>query len=187
MTRYRILTVLLGVSTLALVACADDVTSRTALAQAKYWERSDATSSVYLEGPKAQQMLQRDIARCVTDIRELERLGMIRHATPADPEPSGGVPDLSTPEGALEQYETPRRDHYLYSEYYDYHDFETCMKAKGWERVQYLPYDRAVQSRSDYLETITRQQYRTKNVMPEPKKTETVNTQASGEYNGLNN
>ncbi len=187
MTAHRIVTVLLGVSVLALGACSDSVLPRTNLAGAKYWERSDASSSVYLEGPKAQQMLQRDISRCVTEIRELERLGSIRHAMPADPEPSGGVPDLRSPEGALEQYETPRRQGYLYSEYYGYHDFETCMQSKGWERVQYLPYDRAEQSRKDYVETITRQQYRTKNTLPEPKTTDNVKTQTSGEYNGLNN
>jgi hypothetical protein len=105
MIKHRIFTVLLGVSVLALGACSDSVLPRTNLAGAKYWERSDASSSVYLEGPKAQQMLQRDIARCVTEIRELERLGSIRHAMPADPEPSGGVPDLRSPEGALAQYE----------------------------------------------------------------------------------
>jgi hypothetical protein len=152
---------LAGIALVSLGACTDSVASRTNLANAQYWERSNASSAIYLNGPKAQQMLQRDIAHCVTDVRELERLGSIRPSVPGDVhKPNLIVPDPRAPEGALELEQTPRRDHYLYAEYYDYHDFESCMNNKGWTRLQYLPYDRADQSCLDYLEAISGQQVR---------------------------
>jgi hypothetical protein len=161
MTKNTFRFALAGIALVSLGACTDTVAGRTNLANAQYWERSNATSAIYLTGPKAQQMLQRDIAQCVTDVRELTRLGSVKPAVPGDvKKPNLVVPDPRQPEGALELEETPRRDGYLYSEYYDYHDFESCMNHKGWTRVQYLPYDRADQSRLDYLEAISGQQVR---------------------------
>ncbi len=145
---------------------------RSNLSRAQYWQRSDASSAVYLEGPKAQQMLQRDIAHCVTDVRELERLGVMRGGrVPADRYAGGEVVNPVSPEGALELYQTPKRNGSLHAEYYDYEDFETCMAAKGWERTQYLPYDQAERSRKDYVETIIGQQYGSRTGENKPKKT----------------
>ena len=45
------------------------------LEDAQYWQRKNATSALYLRGPKAQQTLHKDIADCITEIDELERLG----------------------------------------------------------------------------------------------------------------
>jgi hypothetical protein len=151
---------LLGAALISITGC-DSVLKRSDLVNAQYWQRSNASSAIYLEGPKLQQMLQRDVAQCVTDVRELERLGAVHAAIPGEVEqPNLIVPDPNQPKGALELAETPRRDHYLYDEYYNYHDFETCMISKGWERTQYLPYDRANSARDQYIEAITGQHMR---------------------------
>lgn len=127
-----------------------------------YWQRASVTEAAYMEGPKSQQMLNRDISRCVVEIRELERLGAIRVATPGDTARNGQAPDPGTPAGSLAQWDTPERDGYLRAEHLDYHDFETCMIAKGWERVEHVPYDVAERARETYVETIMDQEYRTR-------------------------
>ena len=48
----------------------------------QYWQRVHTSSALYLRGPKAQQMLNRNIARCVVELRELERLGAVKNAIP---------------------------------------------------------------------------------------------------------
>ena len=39
----------------------------------QFWQRVSVSEAVYQQGPKAQQMLNRDISRCVVELRELER------------------------------------------------------------------------------------------------------------------
>lgn len=173
MSRYSFL--LMGVTaTLALTACATEKTTHEDLRdRGHYWQRSSASSALYLRGPKAQQMLHRDISRCVVEIRELERLGSIRHHLPAETE-NGKVKDGKTPEGELARYETPEKDGYLYAEHLDYHDLESCMITKGWERVEHVPYDVGAESREVYIETIIGERYQSKygnkqkNLMAEP-------------------
>lgn len=75
-------------------------------------------------------MLSRDIARCVVELRELERLGAVRDAIP---EYVDGVV-LSESEARLAGWDTPERDK-TFAEHSDYIDFEGCMIAKGWERL----------------------------------------------------
>lgn len=113
----------------------------------QYWQRISTSSSIYMRGPKAQQMLHRDIARCVVELRELERLGVVKNAIPTYAE--GLV--LSEDEQKLAGWDTPARDEHLFAEQSDYHDFEGCMLAKGWERIKFVPYDVAYQSREDYI------------------------------------
>ncbi len=162
----------LGAAALIVLLAGCSAMPRSNLSRAQYWQRSDATSSIYLQGPKAQQMLQRDISRCVTDVREMDRLGVMKGGVlPADRYASGEVVNPVSPEGAIELYQTPKRDRYMRSEYYDYEDFETCMLAKGWERTQYLPYDQAERSRKEYVETIIGQQYGSRTGENKPKKT----------------
>lgn len=136
-------------SLLALTACASEYD----LEQAQYWQRKSTSSALYLQGPKAQQLLHQDIARCVNDINELQAIGAIRKATPADTV-NGKVPDPNTPEGKMAQWETPQRDGFLRSEMGNYYDFETCMNDKGWERVEYLPYSAADRARAEYLDNM---------------------------------
>ena len=136
-------------SVCALAACS----SYPDLEDAQYWQRKNSTSALYLQGPKAQQTLHQDIAACVNTINELQRVAPMRKALPADSY-NGSVPDPSTPEGNLAGWDTPKRDGYLLAEHSEYHDFETCMDYKGWERVEYLPYAAADRAREDYLENM---------------------------------
>ena len=148
---------------LTLSGCANDTVSRNDLkTKPHFWQRNDATSAIWQRGPKAQQELNKNIAQCVVEIRELERLGSIRRAVPADPDPRGEVYEPGTPHGKMSIWETPERNGAMRSEHLEYHDFETCMMAKGWERIENVPYDVAETGRETYIETILRQQYRTK-------------------------
>lgn len=147
--------ILLSACTLALSACA----SEPKMEDAQYWQRSSATSALYLEGPKAQQGLHQDIATCTNEINELVRIGAVRRAIPAETV-NGQVVDPNTPAGRMAGWDTPQRDGYLYAEHSDYHDFETCMSAKGWERVEYLPYTTADRARQEYLENMNKDKKR---------------------------
>lgn len=134
-------------SVLALSACS----GTPKIEEAKYWQRNSASSALYLQGPKAQQMLHQNIATCVNEIKELERLGEIRRAVPANYNSGNEIETRSASQKDLDHYDTPARDGFLYNEHLDYHDFETCMGAKGWERVEHLPYSEADIARKDYL------------------------------------
>ncbi len=118
----------------------------------QYWQRVHTSSAIYLRGPKAQQMLNRDIARCVVELKELERLGAVKDAVPEYAE--GLV--LSEEEANLAGWDTPERDKELFAEHSDYIDFEGCMLAKGWERIKYVPFDVFDQARENYKKTHTK-------------------------------
>lgn len=139
--------------TLALSACHGSGFSghHVNLDKAEYWQRQSASSAIYMQGPKAQQMLHQDIAGCVVEIRELENLGEIRRAMPAN-HYTGNTREgeRTVAQRQLDGWDTPERDGYLLNEHLDYHDFETCMHAKGWERAEYLPYTDADKARQDY-------------------------------------
>lgn len=129
---------IMGVSLIAVTACTP---TRPDIDRADYWQRADTTSALYLQGPKAQQQLHIDIAACTSDIKEVRRLEKVRSAIPADQ--VGG--------GTLEDWDTPARDGYLYSEHHNYHDFETCMQSKGWQRAAYLPFTEVDKANRDYV------------------------------------
>lgn len=152
-------------SALAVTACE----TRPKLEDAQYWQRKNATSALYLRGPKAQQTLHVDIATCVNEISEFERIAPLREAIPADTD-NGKVPDLNTPSGSLKKWDTPKRDGAIYAEQFDYTDFEGCMTYKGWERVENLPYALADRSRQEYLNTIYGEEYQTKHPSVNPEK-----------------
>ena len=116
----------------------------------QYWQRKDATSAVWQQGPKAQQVLNRDISRCVTELGELERLGQIKSAFPAEKKDTDTTADGARK--ALMDWDTPERDGYLLAEGAQYMDFETCMKSKGWERVMYVPHRVAERSADAYVQ-----------------------------------
>ena len=129
----------------------------------QYWQRIHASTATFIRGPKAQQLLHRDIARCVVELRELERLGAVKNPIP---EYMDGVV-LSGPEVELAGWDAPERIEYLYAEQSDYHDFEGCMIAKGWERIKFVPYDVAYRSREDYLDAHQKYQDRNKKLFQE--------------------
>lgn len=126
----------------------------------QYWQRIHSASALHLRGPKAQQMLNRDIARCVVELRELERLGAVRDAIPAYVD---GVV-LNDTEARIAGWDTPERDKELFAEHSDYIDFEGCMVASGWERIKYVPYDVAEQAHENYLDTHTNYRYQAEKI-----------------------
>jgi len=148
---------LLLLSSLSMAVLATGCSHR--LEEAQYWQRKEATSALYLRGPKAQQSLHMDISTCANELSEMERVGALRESIPADLK-KGRVPGPPTiPEDKMAKWNTPERDGALYTEYLPYHDFETCMDAKGWERVESLPYAKAEEARGEYLETVYGYQY----------------------------
>ena len=175
--------VLAGTLLCSLSACGARQIDRVDLRTAPhFWQRVDATSAIWQRGPKAQQLLNRDISRCVTELRELERLNAIRYVTPGELAEDGTVPDPDTPSGSLAQWDTPERDGYLRAEHLPYHDFETCMYAKGWERIEHVPYDVAEEGRENYIEAIIGEQYQTKTRQREP-----LFVEPEGDFEGINN
>lgn len=166
---------LLAVSTLAVAAC--ETTDK--LEKAQYWQRKNASSALYLTGPKAQQTLHMDIATCVNEMSELERMDALREAIPADTK-DGMVPDPNTASGSLKKWDTPKRDGALYAEHFDYTDFEGCMTAKGWERVDHLPYEREKTANQDYLETIYGEKYQSEHPDTKPANADGYATSSPG-------
>tara|TARA_B100000073_G_scaffold277335_1_gene237587 strand:- start:1296 stop:1874 length:579 start_codon:yes stop_codon:yes gene_type:complete len=145
---------------LALTACTSEreVTKMKLENDTQYWQRVDTTSSLYLRGAKAQQMLNRDIARCTVEVNELVNQGLVREAIPSNTV-NGKMPDPDSALGKMAKWESPEREGHLLHEVIEYHDFESCMVHKGWARVEYLPYEQAVRARDEYLDAIGKQQY----------------------------
>jgi hypothetical protein len=148
--------VLSCLSALSLAACTGNY-QKIDMRDAEYWQRNSASSSLYLNGPKAQQMLHQDIARCTWEINELENLGEIREEIPANYYSGNTEENRTASQQELDHWDSPERDGYLLNEHLDYHDFETCMMAKGWERMEYMPHDVADRARQEYID-----QYRKK-------------------------
>ena len=136
---------------LSLAACSS--TNNNAVNEAiqqrgQYWQRIKTSSALYMQGPKAQQMLNRDIARCVTELKELERLGQIKNAIPTYTDQNLV---MTKDEAEMAGWDVPERDEYLLTEQTPYHDFESCMYVKGWERVRNVSYSIDAKSRETYL------------------------------------
>ena len=121
---------------------------------AQYWQRASVSEAAYMQGAKAQQMLNQDIADCVVGLRELERLGALREAIPTDI-----VGRVKDPDTIMPDWDTPTHEDYLRTEHQGYTDFEGCMLSKGWERIKYVPYDTAKQSKNSYLKSQIRTPY----------------------------
>lgn len=112
----------------------------------QYWQHKNVSESIYMTGPKAQQMLNRDIARCVSEIRELENMGVLKDAIPTDYHGRVLDPDKL----ALYNQDSPERNGKLFAEHSDFHDFQGCMNNKGWERIKYVPYDTSAAAIQSY-------------------------------------
>lgn len=111
---------------LLLGACA----SNTDENDTQYWQRVSTSESVYQQGPKAQQMLDRDIGRCVVALRELEDLGLVKEPIHVDRQ--GRV--LNPDEEKVEKWNMTKKETGIPTPD-TFRDFPGCMKAKGWERV----------------------------------------------------
>jgi len=132
---------------MALSACSVD-------REFHYWQKTDADTALYLTGPKAQQVLEEDIALCVHQIIELAKIEEIRDGVP------GAFSDLKGYEQAkvtasmdsLPSWETPERIRDLRVNHSDFHDFEGCMREQGWERVKYVYPDQEEHAKEIYFE-----------------------------------
>lgn len=145
--KYVLLTCLVF-SASSLAACAKDPFASTT-ENGHYWQRVSTSDQIYMQGTKAQQILDRDIGRCVVELREYEKLGIVRDAISMDPK--GRV--LGPDQKAMARQDSPDRNGDLLNEHLPYTDFEQCMRYKGWERIQYVPFDVAAASRKNYLKT----------------------------------
>ena len=179
MKNTRLILALGLASTLALPAC--ETAQPVEKIGGQFWQRTSSSDALHIRGPKAQQMLNRDISRCVLELRELERLGSIKNAIPTDME--GHV--MTKEEIELAQWDSPERDKHLFAEHSDYSDFEGCMSAKGWERIEHVPYSTARKGRENYLNTHVEYKEHIDDYEVQ-KKPQKQTTQTHGDYAALN-
>jgi hypothetical protein len=125
-----------------------------------YWQRVQDDSALYMTGPKAQQTLDDDIASCVHQVDELVELDALRETMP--PDTNGEYHNALKASGDLAYYDTPTRHGDKKVAHSDFHDYESCMRTKGWERVRYVRYQTLAKSNKTYTET---QQYRKTGLM----------------------
>ena len=125
-----------------------------------YWQRVEDNSALYMTGPKAQQRLDEDIARCVREVDELVRLDAVRETMP--PDTHSEYHSALNASGDLSYYDSPTRFGDKKVDHSDFHDYESCMRSKGWERVRYLRYQTQAKSQKTYAET---QEFRKTGVM----------------------
>ncbi len=116
-----------------------------------YWQRIEDRSAMWMTGPKAQQELDQNIASCVREVDELVRLDALRETTP--PDTHSEYHRALESSGDLAYYDTPTRmgDHMV--SHTDFHDFESCMRSKGWERVRFVRYQTDLKAQETYKAT----------------------------------
>lgn len=116
-----------------------------------YWQRVEDNSALYMTGPKAQQRLDDDIAGCVREVDELVELDALRETTPPDTHSDYHTALKSS--GDLAYYDTPTRYGDKKVAHSDFHDFESCMRTRGWERVRYVRYQALTKANKTYTDT----------------------------------
>lgn len=145
--KFKVLPVLLATgAVLAMAACASPMPRSQA-----YWQRVEDNSALYMKGPKAQQQLEENIATCVREIDELVELDALRRALP--PDTHSEYHRALDQSGDLAYYDTPTRLGNKKVAHSDFHDFESCMRSKGWERVKYMRYQAVQKAHETYRET----------------------------------
>lgn len=145
-----------------------------------YWQRTDTTSAIWTQGPKAQQMLNRDISTCVAELSELVRLGQIKSVVPANPTDVASAD--SDARKNLMAFETPDRDGALLSNAQSYTDFESCMHVKGWERTMNVGGSTADRAATAYIGNhVQLKKFLSTTTNPAPA------TSRKGPYGNLNN
>jgi len=134
-------------SALALTACQPPPPKMSSA----YWQRIEAQSALYLTGPKAQQRLEENIAGCVHEIDELVELNAIRETIPPDTynEYNQALED----DGGIAHWDTPTHLGNKMVDHSDYHNFESCMQSKGWERTKYVRYQTDQKAKKTYKHT----------------------------------
>ena len=134
------ISITVGVCLLSVILVAGCTPKKKKMADA-YWQRVEAQSALYLRGPKAQQQLEENIASCVRQVDELVELDALRETTP--PDTRSAYHTALKASGDLDYFETPTRYKDMMVSHSDFHDFESCMRSKGWERVKYVRYQQA--------------------------------------------
>lgn len=142
-----------GIAIFGLVAC-QPMVAKTPDA---YWQRIETHSALYLTGPKAQQQLEQNISTCVREVDELIRLQALRETTP--PATHQPYHDALRKSGDLAGFETPKHHRNLLVDHTDYHDFESCMRSKGWERVKAVRYQADAKAKQTYKDTQNLRKY----------------------------
>jgi len=127
-----------------------------------YWQRVEDSSALYMTGYKAQQTLDDDIAKCSHEVKELVELDALRRTLPPDTHSDYHV--ALNKSGDLAYYDTPGAVGNKNVDHADYHDFESCMRTAGWERVKFVRYQTADGAKKNYRRS---QQYRTTGLMSE--------------------
>lgn len=133
----------------ALSACSADRLDKSN----NYWQRSNTQSALYMTGPKAQHKLHQDIASCVAQLQELQRLGSLRDAVPPNTA-NNQVPDYNPSNSKVATNDSPNRDGPLYAEYYDFTDFEGCMRENGWERAVVLQPEARTRAQDNWIRSL---------------------------------
>ena len=110
-----------------------------------YWQRVEDNSALYMTGPKAQQTLDEDIAGCVRVIDEMVELDALRETLP--PDTHSEYHRALKASGDLAFYDTPTRYGDKKVAHSDYHDYEGCMRTKGWERVKFVRYQTSLHAK----------------------------------------
>jgi hypothetical protein len=148
-----------------------------------YWQRVEDNSALYMTGPKAQQKLDDDIATCVREVDELVELDALRETLP--PDTHSEYHHALKASGDLAYYDTPTRYGDKKVAHSDFHDYESCMRHQGWERVKFVRYQTAAKSNKVYTET---QQYRKTGLMGEAAeaKQQQAIAQTNADYGGVN-
>jgi hypothetical protein len=148
-----------------------------------YWQRVEDSSALYMTGPKAQRTLDDDIATCVREVDELVELDALRETMPPDTHSEYFGPLKAS--GDLSYYDTPTRYGDKKVDHADFHDYESCMRSKGWERVRYVRYQTMSTANKTYTDT---QEYRKTGLMgPAAEAAEqAAHDKQQGDYANLN-
>lgn len=144
-----------GLMLTGVAACSGNSTRHELIREAAFWQRANSSQAALMDGAKAQQMLERDIARCTTELYELEYLGTIDEAM--TPEKTR-YRDPADDNRKISRWNVPDKDDFIRDQD-GYYTFQTCMRSKGWQRVEHHPYDKSFEARQDYLDTVIGQRY----------------------------
>jgi hypothetical protein len=135
-------------ASLAVIACSTNK-------EYHYWQKTDPTTAIYLTGPKAQQMLEQDISKCVHEIIELDKLASVREGGGQASFFKKNISQKAHAESLsnLPAYDIPEYIRDLRVEHKDFHDFDGCMRHSGWERVKYVDPKAELRAKSVYNST----------------------------------
>lgn len=142
---------------LSLGACSDSyrrVDMKKQPPGPQYWQRIDAGSARFVQGPKAQQLLDQSLEACAVELSELEKLYAIpdgdkHRTTKVD---YRDTHHRAVPPGASEGAtgELP------------FDDFLSCMEYRGWEPVETVPYALTEEDVEEYVDGILARRYQTR-------------------------